>query len=76
LEYDAFEILFLTFTWICTWQIAKEEQGDVVKEHTARGGQLGSRWTAFWVGIATLVALVVVVGAVVYVHQYRKTKPF
>ncbi len=72
LEYDAFEILFLTFTWICTWQIAKEEQGDAVKEHTARGGQLGSRWTAFWVGIATLVALVVVVGAVVYVYQYRK----
>lgn len=72
LKYDAFEILFLTFTWICTWQIAKEEQGDAVKEHTAHGGQLGSRWTAFWVGIATLATLVVVAGAVVYVYQYRK----
>lgn len=72
LKYDAVEILILTLMWICTWQIAKVEQGDVVKEHTARGGELGSRWTAFWVGIATLAALVVVVGAVVYVYQYRK----
>lgn len=72
LKYDAFEILFLTIAWICTWQIAKEEQGDAVEEHTARGGQLGSRSTAFWVGIATLAALVVVVGAVAYAGQHRK----
>ncbi len=72
LEYDAFEILFLICTWICTWQVAKEEQGNAVKEHTACGGQLGSRLTAAWVGIATLAALVVVTGAVVYVYQYRK----
>jgi hypothetical protein len=72
LEYDAFEILFLICMWICTWRAAKEEQGDAVEEHTARGGQLGSRETAFFVGIATLAALVVVVGAVVYAYQYRK----
>ena len=54
LEYDAFEILFLGCAWICTWQIAKEVQGNAVKEHIARGGQLGSRSAAFGVGIATL----------------------
>src|SRR5271155_1288546 len=68
----AFEILFLTSTWICAWQIAKEEQGDAVKEHTAHGGQLESRGTAALVGIATLAALLVVVGAVAYAYQYRK----
>ena len=72
LEYDAFEILFLVVTWLCTWKIAKEEQGDAVEEHAARGGQLGSRWTAFGVGIATLTGLVVVGGAVISVYQYRK----
>jgi hypothetical protein len=72
LEYDAFEILLLVVTWFCTWKIAKEEQSDAVEEHTARGGQLASRWTAFWVGIATLASLVVMVGAVVHVYQSRK----
>ena len=72
LEYDAFEILFLGVIWLCTWKMAKEEQGDSVEEHTARGGQLGSRGTAFWVGIATLAALVTMVGAVAYGYQYRK----
>jgi hypothetical protein len=72
LGYDAFEILFLIGMWICTWQLAKVEQGDAIGEHTARGGQLGSRYTAAWVGIATLAAFVVVIGAVVYVYQYRK----
>jgi hypothetical protein len=72
LEYDAFEILFLICTWTCTWKFAKEEQGDAVREHTSRGGQLGSRWTAFWVGIATLAGLVVVGGAVISSYQYRR----
>jgi hypothetical protein len=72
LEYDAFEIVFLVFTWICTWKIAKEEQGDEVNEHAARGGQLGSRWTAFWVGVATLAALVVVAASVKYVYENQK----
>jgi hypothetical protein len=68
LEYDAFEILFLGALWLCTWKIAKEEQGEAVEEHMARGGQLGSRGTAFGVGIATLTVAVATVGAV----QYRK----
>jgi hypothetical protein len=72
LEYDAFEILFLVVAWICTWQAAKEEQGHAIEEHAACGGQLGSRYTAAWVGIGTLAALVVVVGAVAHVYQYRK----
>jgi hypothetical protein len=59
-------------SFICTWQIAKKVQGKAVEEHTARGGQLGSKWAAFGVGIATLGGLVVVTGAVVYVYQYRK----
>jgi hypothetical protein len=71
LEYDAFEILFLGCAWICTWQFAKEVQGKAVKEHIARGGQLGSRSAAFGVGIATIAGLVVVIGAVVYEYQYR-----
>jgi hypothetical protein len=72
LEYDAVEILFLGCAWICTWQIAKEVQGKAVKEHIARGGQLGSRSAAFGVGIATLAGLAVAIGAVVYEYQYRK----
>src|SRR5580658_2541834 len=72
LEYDAFEILFLVGMWICTWKAAKEEQADAIEEHIARGGQLDSRYTAAWVGIATLAALVVVAGAVVCAYQYRK----
>jgi len=72
LEYDAFNILFLAVTWFCTWKLAKEEQGNAIQEHTARGGQLGSRSTAFWVGIATFAALVAMVGAVVSAYQYRK----
>jgi hypothetical protein len=72
LEYDAFEILFLICTGMCTWQFAKEKQGDAVKEHAACGGQLGSRLTAAWVGIATLAGLAVVIGAVVYEYQYRR----
>jgi hypothetical protein len=72
LGYDAFEILFLICMWIITWQFAKEEQGDVVKEHTALGGQLGSRETAFLVGIATLAILLGVICAALYETQHHK----
>lgn len=72
LEYDAFEILFLFGIWFCTWQIAKEEQGDAVEEHIARGGQLGSRSTAFFVGIATLAVLFGMICAVLYETQNHK----
>jgi hypothetical protein len=66
LEFDAFRLLFAGVAWLCTWQVAKEEQGDAVKEHIARGGQLGSRWTALWVGIATLAVLFGVICAALY----------
>jgi hypothetical protein len=72
LEYDAIEILFLIGMWICTWQIAKEAQGEAVEEHIARGGQLGSKSAAFGVGIMTLVGLVVVVGACISRYQYHR----
>ena len=62
----------LTLCIICTWQIAKRVQSKAVEEHTARDGQLGSKSTAFLVGIATLAALVVLSGAAVPVYQYRK----
>lgn len=62
----------LTLLIICTWQIAKKVQGKAVEEHTALGGQLGSKGTAFFVGIATLAALVVVTGAAVYEYQTHK----
>ena len=72
LKYDAFEIVFIFCMWICTWQVAKEEQGDAIKEHTARGGQLDSRFTAACVGFATVAALAVLAGAAIYAYQYRK----
>jgi len=64
-----FGILFL----ICTWQTAKELQGRAVEEHIARGGQLDSKGTAFFVGIATLAALFGVTCAVIYQDQSHKT---
>ena len=72
LEYDAFEILFLICAWTGTWQAAKEEQGYAVKEHIARGGQLGSRETAVLVGIATLAVLFGVICAALYETQHHK----
>lgn len=51
--------------FICTWQIAKKVQGKAVEEHTARGGQLGSRRTAFFIGIATLTVLFGVISAAI-----------
>jgi hypothetical protein len=65
----------LTLLIICTWQIAKKVQGKAVEEHTALGGQLGSKEMAFFVGIATLAtlaALVGVTGAAVYEYQTHK----
>ncbi len=63
LKYDAFEISFLIVMWFCTWMIAKQEQGDSLQEHLARGGQLGSRAAAFWVGIIAAVTLAAVLVA-------------
>ena len=58
-------------SFICTWQIAKVEQGEAVEEHIARGGQLGSRETAFFVGIATLAVLFGVICAALYETQNK-----
>jgi hypothetical protein len=62
----------LTLFIICTWQIAKNVQGKAVEEHTASGGQLGSRETAFFVGIVTLAALFGVICAALYETQNHK----
>lgn len=72
LENDAFEILFLTGLWFCTWQAAKEEQGEAIAEHIAHGGQLDSRFTAGCIGFATVAALTIVAGVSIYAYQYRK----
>jgi hypothetical protein len=40
-----------------TWQLAKATQGSEVEAHVARGGQLGSKWLAFAIAIATLAVL-------------------
>lgn len=73
LEFDAFEILFSAATWYFTWRIAKEEQGDAVARHAARGGRLGSTGAAVGVGIATWAVLVVIAGALLYGYQHRTT---
>jgi hypothetical protein len=65
---SALGILF----FICTWQIAIKVQSKAVEEHTSRGGQLGSRWTAFFVGIATLTVLFGVICAAIYQNQSHK----
>jgi hypothetical protein len=65
-------LALLTLFIICTWQIAKNVQGKAVEEHTARGGQLGSRETAFFVGIVTLAALFGVICAALYETQNHK----
>ncbi len=58
--------------FICTWQIAKKAQGKAVEVHIARGGQLSSRWTAFFVGIATATVVVGVISAALYQYQHHK----
>jgi hypothetical protein len=50
---------------------AQSLQGAIVKNHVERGGQLGSRWTAFWFGIAFLAILFAVIFAVVYISNQR-----
>ena len=61
-----------TLFLIGTWQTAKKVQGKAIEEHIARGGQLGSRSTAFLVAIATLAALFGVICAALYENQNHK----
>ena len=60
LAFDAVELALLILLWFGTWHFAKTEQGDAIREHVARGGQLGSRFSAALVGLATAAALVLV----------------
>lgn len=46
-------------------------QGSAVKTHLQRGGKLASKWTAFWVGMAYLVAILAIVTAVVLTTMYK-----
>lgn len=67
--------VLVTLFLICIWQIAKELQGKAIEEHVACGGQLGSKSAAVGVGIATVAGLVLVIGSVLYIYQYRKIVP-
>jgi hypothetical protein len=60
---------FLGF--LCTWQIALEIQGDAIDDHLTSGGRLASKWTALFVGIASLAALYAVICAILFALQER-----
>jgi hypothetical protein len=49
--------------FIAMQSLAKALQGKAVAHHVQEGGALGSKWTAFWLGIAFLVVLFGVVFA-------------
>jgi hypothetical protein len=61
---------FLFF--LCTWQIAHEIHGEAIEEHIARGGKLGTKSTALFVGIASLAAVFGVMYAALFAIQDRK----
>ena len=50
--------------------IALSQQGAAVKDHLQRGGRLGSKWSAFGVGMAFLTAIFAVVFLVVFIPTY------
>ena len=50
---------------------AQRLQGASVQDHLQRGGQLGSRWKAFWLGIAFLAVLISAVFVAVYIQNQR-----
>jgi hypothetical protein len=50
---------------------AKKLQGAAVKEHVERGGKLGSKWAAFWFGIAFLAVLFAIIFVAVYLQNQR-----
>ena len=49
-----------------TWFAAKELQGHAIQTHVAWGGQLHSKWRAFWVALVT--TLVLGAGVVAYLY--------
>ena len=54
--------------------IALSLQGAAVKDHLQRGGRLGSKWTAFGVGMAFLIAFFAVVFLVLFIPTYTANK--
>jgi hypothetical protein len=61
--------------FIAMQQIAKLLQGRAVSAHVQEGGALGSKWTAFWLGIAFLVLVFVVVfGYVMVTTDHNSVK--
>ncbi len=54
----------------------KAMQGSDVARHVSLGGNLGSRWTAFGIGIATLVPIVAVITGVVMLQTWGSKVTF
>jgi hypothetical protein len=53
--------IFAIILIVCMRFVASSLQGAAVREHLARGGHLGSRWTAFWIGMAYFAIILAVV---------------
>jgi hypothetical protein len=58
--------------FFCTWQIAHEIQMDAIQGHLEAGGQLGTKFTAFLTGIATLATIIGITYAASFALQPRK----
>lgn len=56
---------------LVTSVIARRLQGQDIAEHVKQGGQLGSRWRAFFLGILILALLVGGVFAATYAKEYK-----
>ena len=54
----------------------KAMQGSAVAQHVSLGGMLASRWTAFGIGIATLVPIVAVITGVVMLQTWGSKVTF
>lgn len=52
-------------------RVARSMQGQAITDHVQRGGKLGSKWKAFWLGIAFLAILFCTVFAVVYAQDSK-----
>ena len=63
--------IFGVLLFIAMQQIAKLLQGKAVEAHVREGGVLGSKWIAFWMGIAFLVVVFVVIFAYVMLGADR-----
>ena len=55
--------------FIAMQQLARVLQGPAVNRHVQEGGALGSKWTAFWLGIAFLV----LAGGAVFAYEMATT---